>query len=145
MSLNDELKAAKKRMLAQQEAEAKKKTKPRRSGGGKTATDRSKEDEIIAYYLYKSNSSKLLKENYSKKRKVSLRAMTMKMTMFQELEKGRETKSMTIHSKKVLEECSAMSMETLQKTVITILRGEYQARLASANNQTSAPTTVLKR
>ena len=144
MSLNDELKAAKKRMLAQQEAEAKKKSKPRRAGGGKSTTEWSKEDEIIAYYLYKSNSSKLLKENYSKKRKVSLRAMTMKMTMFQELEKGRETKSMTIHSKKVLEECSAMTMEVLQKTVITILRGEYQAKLAAVSAQ-SQPTTVLKR
>ncbi|SMF58572.1 hypothetical protein [Pseudobacteriovorax antillogorgiicola] len=148
MSLSDEFKAAKRRMLAMQEAE-KKKAKAPAKRGSRQATEWSKESEIVAYYLYKADSSKFLKENYSKKRNVSVRAMSMKINMFQELERGGKPKSVSPHAQTIISEYGHFPVDQLLKVVVSIHRGEFtgQPPKLELEEEETAPEheTVIKR
>jgi hypothetical protein len=62
MSLSDDLKKEQKTAEEQKTTKKAKKKRTRRSKVW------SKDDEVIALYLYKSNSSKFIRENYAQKR-----------------------------------------------------------------------------
>lgn len=143
MSLNDELKAAKSRMNALQEAEKTKKKAPRK----RSASEWSRESEIVAYYLYKADSSKFLKENYAKKRKVSVRSMSMKINMFGELERGGKPKSESVHARSIIDEYGQLPVDKLLKVAISIHRGEFNGGAGTAAQETAeaAPEAVVRR
>ena len=71
--------------------------------------------EIVAYYLYKADSSKFLKENYAKKRKVSVRSMSMKINMFGELERGGKPKSESAHAQGIIDEYGSLPVDNCLK------------------------------
>lgn len=124
MSLSDDLKQAEKRLKSIQEQEKAK--KPARKKTRASAADWTWENEIVALFLYRSSASKFIKENYSKKRKVSTRAMTMRMAMFESIDKGRPQKNVTEQSKEVFKQHSQIEIKELQTIVVSILRGEYE-------------------
>lgn len=149
MSLNDEFKAAKRRMLAMQEAE-KNKTKAPARRKTRPASEWPRESEIVAYYLYRADSSKFLKENYSKKRNVSVRSMSMKINMFDELERGGQPKSESTHARSIMDEYGDLPIDQLLKVVISIHRGEFNGSAtpspaASTGASEDVVSTVIKR
>ena len=123
MSLSDELKAAKARMDAQKKAEA---SKPKRkTGSRRTATEWQIEDEIVALYLYLSDSSKFIKENYSKKRKISVRAMSTRMGIFESIDRGKAKDNVSPQTIAVYNKYSDLPIKELLDVVISIHRGEF--------------------
>lgn len=143
MSLNDELKAAKSRMDAIQEADKKKKKAPKK----RAASEWSLESEIVAYYLYKADSSKFLKENYAKKRKVSVRSMSMKINMFGELERGGKPKSESVHARHIIDTYGHLTIDQILKVAISIHRGEFNQQAPAEAEAAPAATeeTVVRK
>ena len=135
MSFADELRKAEQRMLAQKKQEEKK----RKRGGSATKPSQSywrPEDEIIALYLQKAKASKFLVENYSKKRSLSVRSMNLRMETFAALLKGQEATAISDQTIRIFQEFGDKSEDDLQKTVIGILRGEYNY----VSNPKASPT-----
>jgi hypothetical protein len=134
MSLSDELKrAAEKMKKAQLEDRLAPKRRvasaPRGSSAGSAAGSSrnapwSKQDEVIALYLCLAGSGKFLKENYAKKRKVSLASMQRKIDSFEELRKGKAVPAIADQTKEIFDRYSKLEIDELQKIVISILRGE---------------------
>lgn len=130
MSFADELKKAQARMKAAklQESAAPRRRKKATGGGGtgrRRAVEWTRENEIIAFYLYRSDASKFFKENYSSKRKISRSAMENRMALFQAIHRGRPAPDATSQTMSVFEEFKDTPVPDFQKTVISILRGEY--------------------
>ncbi len=122
MSLSNELKAAKARMEAQKKEEEKRvKKKSKRQG----STVWKFEDEVVALYLYLANASKFLRENYSKKRKISVRAMSLKISTFEAIDRGKSKDVINPQTQQVYDTYSGMPVEDLLKVVISIHRGEF--------------------
>lgn len=143
MSLADEIRAAAKRMQQQKTVDAKKKTSTKSSRSPRSrSTEWKKEDEIIALYLYRCEASKFLKENYSKKRKISVRAMAMRMAVFEGLHKDKrrvDMKAVNPQTQQVFDEFGHIDVVELKDIVISILRGEYNVDpKAAAPAQTEA-------
>ncbi len=137
MSFADDLRAAQARMLKAKKEEAER-SKGRRkvasggtggsTGGGSAAkNDWTPEDEMIALYLQMSDSSKFLIENYAKKRKLSPRAMKMRMTAYGNLLKNQDGDA-SEQMRQIFQQFGTMNASELQKLVIQILRGEYTYR-----------------
>lgn len=138
MSFADDLRAAQARMLKQKKEEAERQKGRRKvasgstsgsaaGGGGSVKNDWTLEDEMIALYLQMSESSKFLIENYSKKRKLSPRAMKMRMTAYGTLMKSPDA-DVSEQMRQVFQQFGRMDAGELQKLVIQILRGEYTYR-----------------
>lgn len=121
MSLSNELKAAKARMEAQKKEEGKRQKKKTK----RQATVWSFEDEVVALYLYRADATKFLKENYSKKRKVSVRAMSMKISTFESIDRGKTKGEVSPQTQQVFDTYSTIPVEDLLKVVISIHRGEF--------------------
>lgn len=138
MSFADDLRAAQARMLKQKKEEAERQKGRRKvasgtssgsapSGGSATKNDWTPEDEMIALYLQMSDSSKFLIENYAKKRKLSPRAMKMRMTAYGSLLKAPDADAPE-QMRQIFQQFGRMDAGELQKLVIQILRGEYTYR-----------------
>lgn len=132
MSFADELREAEKRLksLAKEEGARAKGSRRRGSGGGGGSgksgpTEWKVEDEIIALYLLMSESSKFLKENYSTKRKISPRSMSLRMGVFAGMLKGQEPDGISQQTQLVFKKFSRVPVKELQKLVIAILRGDH--------------------
>ena len=121
MSLAEELKAAKARMEAQKKADA---SKPKRKTTRRAATDWQVEDEIVALYLYLSDSSKFIKENYSKKRKISVRAMSTRMGVFESIHR-KKAKNVSEQTQAVYDKYATLPIKDLLGVVISIHRCEF--------------------
>ncbi len=142
MSFADQLRAEKAKLEAQKRQEnTKKKRSPKKSSGtgSRSRTVEWKfEDEVIALYLYLSDASKFFKENYSMKRKISVRAMSMKMSVFESLHRGKSQTNVNDQTLAVYDKYRDYEIKALQKVVISILRGEHDpAELRTA-------TTVIR-
>ena len=147
MSFADELKTAKARMIAQKDEEKKnaRKSPARKKAGTRTRTSTwLVEDEVIAMYLELSGGSKFLTDNYARKRKVSLRAMQMRMGVFGEMAKGRIPKGTDEQTKSVYKKYQDLEIGDLQKIVISILRGENTPE-ASGQKSEASPEAVLRK
>lgn len=152
MSFADDLRQAQAKLLKKQREEAERaKTQRRRvtssstSSGAKSSsmTVRSewpKENDIIAFYLQKSESSKFLIENYSTKRNVSPRTMKTRMEKFALLMKN-ASQDMETQIKEVYNQYQDVRVGDLQKMVIDILRGEGHHIAA----ESATPVKTLRR
>lgn len=137
MSFADDLRAAQARMLKQKKEEAERQkgrrrvstgtSSPTAGGGSATKNDWTPEDEMVALYLQMSDSSKFLVENYAKKRKLSPRAMKMRMTAYAALLKNPSADAPE-QMGQIFQQFGRMDASELQKLVIQILRGEYTYR-----------------
>lgn len=128
MSLADDLRAAEKRLKKLNEEEKTRKTTKKSAGGTGTrarVADWTWDNEIIALFLYRSKASKFIRENYSKKRKISPRAMTMRMAIFESLCKGKPVRNLGEQTQKVFDEYAVIEIKELQNVVVSILRGEF--------------------
>lgn len=125
MSFADELRQAEARMKAQKEQEGKQRPKRKRATRTTASSEWLREDDIIALYLSLTNASKFFKENYSKKRKVSERAMVKRMDIFTLIHKGKNPTDACDQMKGVYQEYSDLDLKDYQKIVISILRGEF--------------------
>lgn len=126
MSFADDLRAAEKRLKKLNEEEKTRKTTKKKSAGTSSAADWTWENEIIALFLYLSKASKFIKENYSKKRKISPRAMTMRMAIFEAIHKGKPQKNIAEQTQLVFDTHARLDIKELQGIVVSILRGEYE-------------------
>ncbi len=120
MSLSDDLQQAT-QQLKEQKEESSKKTKKKRSTRAK---EWSKDDEMIALFLFMSDASKLIKENYSAKRSISSRAMTLKITTFQSLAKNTPGATASEQTKALFQEWHSKGLDAVKDTTLKILRGE---------------------
>lgn len=145
MSFADELKKAEQRLKAQKEQEANKK-KPRRvvrTAGGKTKTltSLSRDDEIIIYYLGRTQASKFIQENYSKKRKLPLRTVQRRMEAYFAICTGKKNDEITPSMRELHQELLRTDDKELQSMVIDILRGESKVK----NPPSSPPKAIIRK
>ena len=148
MSLSEDLKKAAARMQKQKVEEQKRTsgkrrqsgTSPRSSGTGAARNAAwTREDEIVALYLWMAGSSKFLKENYATKRKMSLGAMQRRIDLFEGIKRAEIRQlpidtSVTEQTSDIYHRFGKLSIDDLNSIVISILRGEYQ------ENPTPTPT-----
>ena len=137
MSLSDDLKKAAERMQ-KQKVEEKKRTNGRRRQSGSTSSSGvprnapwSREDEIVALYLWMAGSSKFLKENYATKRNMSLGAMQRRIDMFEGIKRAEARQipietAVTEQTSEIYHRYGKLSVDALNSMVISILRGEFQ-------------------
>lgn len=121
MSLADELKESKEKLDKKKTEGPVKKKKKRRS----SRRQWSKDNELIALYLYRKDASNFLKANYAEKRDVSSRAMALRISMFEALNNGIANALATEQSKEIYREFGSIQIEDLETKVISILRGEW--------------------
>lgn len=132
MSFADELREAEKRLKKQQKEEAERGKRRRVGGGGggprsgvARSTEWSWENEIVAFYLQKSASSKFLVENYATKRKMAPGTMKKRMEFYGTLMKNPSADA-SAQERLLMTRFAAMEIPEMQKIVIAILRGEYR-------------------
>ncbi len=119
MSLSDDLK------IEQKTAEEQKTTKKAKKKRTRRSKVWSKDDEVIALYLYRSSSSKFIRENYAQKRDISTRAMNMRITVFENLALGKRDPTVQEQTSAIFKEYGKSDVRELENTVIQILRNEF--------------------
>lgn len=123
MSLSDDLNSQKDKLAKakkEQKDPAKKKGRTRRA-----SKEWSKDDELIALYLYRSEASKFLRDNYAEKRDLSSRAMALKISTFESIRNGNATNTVSPQTKGLFKEFGRSDIKELEQKVIAILRGEW--------------------
>ena len=125
MSFADELREAERRMKALKDQESTKKKTGKGGARKGRAQVWTRDDEVIAFFLMRSQSTKFIKENYAKKRKISARAMSMRMALFESMVKGNATKEISPQTQGVFDEFATMEIQQMKDTVIDILRAGH--------------------
>ena len=121
MSFADDLNKADKQLKT---AEKQEKVKKKRKTGTRRGSTWSKEDEFIAFFLFKSGASKFLKENYAAKRNVSVSAMDRKIKAFESLAAGKKSDDATETCHEIAKSYGDKDMDTIKQVTISILRGD---------------------
>ena len=149
MSLSEDLKKAAARMQKQKAEEQKRSTGKRRSSGTSTGSSRNttwtREDELVALYLWMAGSSKFLKENYATKRNMSVGAMQRRIDLFEGIRRAEvrqlpQDTSVTEQTNDIYRRYGKLNVDDLNAMVISILRGEFQENPTTASTPTPEPT-----
>ncbi len=123
MSLSDDLKSQKNKLIKAKTEQAKsEKSQAKRTR--RAGKEWSKDDELIALYLYRSEASRFLRDNYAEKRELSSRAMALKISTFESIRNGNMTSGVSDQTKGLFKEFGRTDIKELEQKVIAILRGE---------------------